>query len=38
VKSSGTVENLLTGQVSSQPDERIQLCITRARSSLVLDL
>jgi len=38
VKQSGTVENLLTGRVSSEPGERIQLCISRARSALVLDL
>jgi ferredoxin-NADP reductase len=38
VKRSGIVENLLTGRVSSQPDERIQLCISRARSNLILEL
>jgi ferredoxin-NADP reductase len=38
VKQSGTVENLLTGRVSSEPGERIQLCISRARSNLVLEL
>jgi ferredoxin-NADP reductase len=37
-KQSGTVENLLTGDVSSEPGERIQLCISRARSNLVLEL
>jgi ferredoxin-NADP reductase len=38
VKQSGTVENLLTGQISSEPNQRIQLCISRARSDLVLEL
>ncbi len=38
VKRSGTVENLLTGKVSAEPGEQIQLCITRARSDLVLDI
>ncbi|MDR3418222.1 MAG: FAD-binding oxidoreductase [Nevskia sp.] len=37
-KLSGTVENLLTGAVSSAPDETIQLCISAARSDLTLDL
>jgi ferredoxin-NADP reductase len=38
VKQSGTVENLLTGKVSAEPGERIQICISRARSDLVLEL
>jgi ferredoxin-NADP reductase len=38
VKRSGTVENLLTGEISSEPGERIQLCISRARTDLTLDL
>jgi ferredoxin-NADP reductase len=38
VKRSGTVENLLTGEISSEPGERIQLCINRARTDLTLDL
>ena len=38
VKRSGVVENLLTGRVSSEPDEPIQLCISRARSDLVLEM
>lgn len=38
VKRSGTVENLLTGEVSSEPGERIQLCISRARTDLTLEL
>lgn len=37
-KLSGTVENLLTGQVSSEPNEMIQLCVSAARSDLKLDL
>ena len=37
-KRSGIVENLMTGRVSSEPGERIQLCISRARSDLVLEL
>lgn len=38
VKLNGTVENLRTGKVSSEPNEPVQLCITRARSDLVLDV
>lgn len=38
VKRTGTVENLLTGAVSSEPGERIQLCISRARTDLTLEL
>jgi ferredoxin-NADP reductase len=37
-KASGTVKNLLTGEISSAPDELIQLCITTAQSDLALDL
>jgi ferredoxin len=37
-KHSGTVENLLTGEVSSEPDQDIQLCISVPRSDLDLDL
>lgn len=37
-KRSGVVENLRTGAISSDPDEDIQLCITRARSDLELAL
>jgi ferredoxin-NADP reductase len=37
-KRSGTVENLLTGAVSSAPDEDIQPCISIARSDLELGL
>lgn len=37
-KVSGVVENLRTGAISSDPDEDIQLCISRARSNLELAL
>ena len=37
-KRSGSVENLLTGAVSSQADQWIQLCISVARSDLDLEL
>lgn len=37
-KTSGTVKNLLTGEISSAPDELIQLCITTAQSDVALDL
>ncbi len=37
-KTSGTVENLQTGEVSSAPNELIRLCISAARSDLTLDL
>jgi ferredoxin-NADP reductase len=37
-KRSGVVENLRTGAISSDPDEDIQLCISRARSDLDLAL
>ena len=37
-KVSGTVENLLTGQISSEPNEMIQLCVSAARSDVTLDL
>jgi ferredoxin-NADP reductase len=38
VKRSGTVENVLTGAVCSEPDVRIQLCVSRARSAVSLEL
>ncbi|MCG8422418.1 MAG: ferredoxin reductase [Proteobacteria bacterium] len=38
LKHSGTVENLVTGEVSSEPDQEIQLCISVPRSDLELDL
>jgi len=38
VKRSGTVENLLTGALSTEPDVRIQLCVSRARTALTLEL
>lgn len=37
-KTSGTVENLLTGVVSDEPDQWIQLCISAARSDVALEL
>jgi ferredoxin-NADP reductase len=37
-KRSGSVEDLRTGQVSNQPDEIIQLCVSAARSAVTLDL
>lgn len=37
-KTSGTVENLQTGKVSSVPNELIRLCISTARSDVVLAL
>lgn len=37
-KKTGTVENLQTGEVSSTPNEQIRLCISVARSDLVLDI
>lgn len=37
-KTSGTVENLVTGAVSSEPDQEIRLCVSLARSDLELAL
>jgi ferredoxin-NADP reductase len=37
-KRTGTVVNLITGTVSSAPDQDIQLCVTAARSDLELSL
>jgi ferredoxin-NADP reductase len=37
-KLSGSVKNLLTGQVSTTPDEEIQLCVSAPLSDLVIDL
>ncbi|MEO7327345.1 MAG: flavin reductase family protein, partial [Minicystis sp.] len=37
-KRSGTVEDLLTGAVSSEPDQEIRLCVSIARSDLDLAL
>ncbi len=37
-KRSGTVENLQTGEISSEPDELIRLCISIARSDTTLAL
>ncbi len=38
IKTSGTVENLQTGEVSSAPNELIRLCISTARSDVALSL
>lgn len=37
-KVSGTVQNLHTGELSSSPNELIRLCISVARSDVMLDL
>jgi len=37
-KRSGAVENVLTGEVSAEPDEDIQLCISVPRSDVVIDV
>ena len=37
-KRAGTVENALTGDVSSEPEEDIRLCVSRARTDLELAL
>jgi ferredoxin-NADP reductase len=37
-KVSGTVKNLLTEEVSSGPDESIQICVSAPLSDLVIDL
>ncbi|HEY5946839.1 MAG TPA: ferredoxin reductase [Kofleriaceae bacterium] len=37
-KHTGTVEDLLTGAVSSEPDQEIRLCVSIARSDLELAL
>jgi ferredoxin-NADP reductase len=37
-KASGTVQNLVTGELSSAPNETIRLCISAARSNLTLAL
>lgn len=37
-KTSGTVENRQTGEISSAPNELIRLCISSARSDVALDL
>lgn len=38
VKRSGAVRNLLTGVVSAEPNEQIQICISGAVSELTLEL
>jgi ferredoxin len=37
-KLAGTHQNLITGEVSSTPDEEIQLCVSAARGDLAVDL
>jgi ferredoxin-NADP reductase len=37
-KLSGTVKNLLTEEISAEPDEEIQLCVSAPLSDLVIDL
>ena len=37
-KVSGTVKNMLTEEVSSGPDESIQICVSAPLSDLVIDL
>ena len=37
-KRSGVVENIVTGAVSSAPDEDIHLCVSRARTDIELTL
>jgi stearoyl-CoA 9-desaturase NADPH oxidoreductase len=37
-KRAGTVEDLITGAVSSDPEEEIRLCVSVARSDLELAL
>ncbi len=37
-KISGSVQNLITGELSSAPNETIRLCISSARSDLTLAL
>ena len=37
-KLAGTHRNLITGEVSSRPDEEIQLCVSAALGDLAIDL
>lgn len=37
-KKQGVVENLLTGELSSEPDEDVRLCVSRARTDVTLAL
>ncbi|HUP91933.1 MAG TPA: ferredoxin reductase [Solimonas sp.] len=37
-KREGTVQNLMTGEISSEPNEMIQLCVSVAKSDVTLDL
>ncbi len=38
IKTSGTVENLQTGEINAEPGQLIRICISAARSELVLDI
>lgn len=38
IKTSGTVQNLQTGEINAEPNQLIRICISAARSELVLDL
>lgn len=38
MKTHGTVENLQTGELSSEPNQLIRLCISAARTDVALDL
>jgi len=37
-KRSGTVENTVTGAISSEPDDEIRLCVSVARSDLDIEI
>jgi len=37
-KQSGAVKNLLTGEITAEPDEDIRLCISAPVSDVTLDL
>jgi ferredoxin-NADP reductase len=37
-KRTGVVENVVTGELSSEPDEDIRLCVSRARTDIELTL
>ena len=38
VKTSGCVQNISTGELDSDPDTEVQLCIRRAVGDVALDL
>ena len=37
IKRSGTVQNLQTGELCSEPDQAIRLCVSAARSDLQIE-